>query len=336
MLTLEQCIMPKQAELFDLLLTIYKDKADYLQGGYILVPGDAPIMLIAHLDTVHKEAVKHICKTEDGRIIMSPEGIGGDDRCGVYALNTIYERAEVKPWLLFTCDEEVGGIGALDFTKDYNRELLPKELAGLKMLVEIDRRGDNDAVYYDCDNVEFEDYITSKGFETDWGSFSDISTIAPVLGVAAVNLSSGYYNAHTQYEYIDSNHLDATIERVLEIVEDCTHPDFPAYKYIKAKRTYSYGGAYYGKDYSLNKYGWKSGWYDYCYEDEEDEYLADVPESIRNEYDALLDYHSEEELNDILDEFGEHYIELLFESEFGGTYEEIFGVADEEDATESK
>ena len=84
---------------------------------------------------------------------------------------------------------------------------MPTELDALKFLVEIDRKGANDAVYYDCDNPDFEEYITGKGFQTAIGSFSDISLLAPELGVAAVNLSSGYYNAHTLHEFINVNEL---------------------------------------------------------------------------------------------------------------------------------
>ncbi|MBO6179870.1 MAG: hypothetical protein J6O04_11890 [Selenomonadaceae bacterium] len=46
---------------------------------------------------------------------------------------------------------------------------------------------------------DFKNYITLKGYRTAFGSFSDISVIAPALDVAAVNLSSGYYYAHTLY-----------------------------------------------------------------------------------------------------------------------------------------
>lgn len=331
MKTLESFIMPTQTELFDLLCNMYAEKAEYVKGDYIIVPGDAPILLVAHLDTVHKERVKYLCRSKDKNILMSPEGIGGDDRCGVYALHAIHERAAVKPWLLFTCDEEIGAVGAEGFVKDYNKGYLPPELDNIKAIVEIDRRGANDAVYYDCDNKEFEDYITGKGFETEFGSFSDISTIAPALGVAAVNLSSGYYNAHTLYEYINRAELNMTIERVLSIVEDATAPDFPKYEYVEAKRTYS-----------LNKYGWKSGWYDYDYskwydeedgeEETEEEHLKKIPEEIRNEYAALLDVYDMQELDDIALAYGDAYIRFLFESEFGGTYEEIFGKEDTDEA----
>lgn len=229
-------LYPTQQELFNMLVDMYDDS--YVRvGSYILIPGDAPIMLVAHLDTVHPEPVKTIIKSEDGNILSSPQGIGGDDRCGVYALVKIYEEARMKPWLLFACDEEIGYVGAEIFCKDYwkgvyGKGVLPDELWDLKAIIEIDRKGSNDAVYYDCANEEFEVYISSKGFVTDTGIFSDITALGPGLDVAAVNLSSGYYNPHTLDEYINLEYLENTISKVLEIVEDSVQPDFPKYEYV--------------------------------------------------------------------------------------------------------
>lgn len=233
MLTLNQILMSTQAGLFSM-LAVHYPKAVVCQGQYILVPGDLPILLVAHLDTVHKTPVKHICQSEDGLILMSPEGIGGDDRCGVYALVTLYDSApkEGKPWLLFTCDEETGAHGAYQFSEDFFDGLLPPDIARLKLLIELDRKGERDAVYYECENPDLENYITSKGFETAWGSFSDISVLAPDLGIAAVNLSVGYYNAHTQHEYINLKHLEATIARVKGILHDVADSSFSRYAYM--------------------------------------------------------------------------------------------------------
>lgn len=233
MLTLNQILMSTQAGLSSM-LAVHYPKAVVCQGQYILVPGDLPILLVAHLDTVHKTPVKHICQSEDGLILMSPEGIGGDDRCGVYALVTLYDSApkEGKPWLLFTCDEETGAHGAYQFSEDFFDGLLPPDIARLKLLIELDRKGERDAVYYECENPDLENYITSKGFETAWGSFSDISVLAPDLGIAAVNLSVGYYNAHTQHEYINLKHLEATIARVKGILHDVADSSFPRYAYM--------------------------------------------------------------------------------------------------------
>lgn len=316
MKNLEEFLYPTQKELFKKLTGMYKG-AIARKGSYILVPGQAPVMLLAHLDTVHHQPVKTICRSDNGNILMSPEGIGGDDRCGVYALVTAHERAQVKPWLLFTCDEEVGGVGANAFCFEHSKGKMPKGLDELKALIEIDRKGRDDAVYYECANTEFEDYITSKGFKTAFGSFSDISVVAPELGVAAVNLSSGYYNAHTQHEYINRKQLNTTIRKVVEIIADAAKPGFQKYEYIESMGFSRYGGWYYGG-------GWGDD--DYWPLSKEDDFdiEKDVPASIRPQYEALLDFYSVDELEEFRTEQGDNTIIMLAESEFGDDYYGMF------------
>ncbi|MBQ3451584.1 MAG: hypothetical protein IJG32_04910, partial [Selenomonadaceae bacterium] len=108
---LEDFLRPTQKQLFKRLCKHFKGKTLISKGNFILVYGQAPIMLVAHLDTVHEKPVHDICISADGNILMSPQGIGGDDRCGVFALVKIFHAAQIKPWLLFTTDEEIGGIG---------------------------------------------------------------------------------------------------------------------------------------------------------------------------------------------------------------------------------
>ena len=306
-----------QSSLFSMLCKMFGDKAISSKDSYVLVKGEAPVMLLAHLDTVHREPVQMICKSDDGNIIMSPQGIGGDDRCGVYALLIAYEKSEQKPWLLFTCDEETGGVGANVFCGQFRSGKLPKELSELKMLIEIDRKGGNDAVYYDCANDDFEKYITSKGFKTEFGSFSDISLVAPELGVAAVNLSSGYYNAHTQHEFINRRQLNTTIEKVIEIVAEISASDFPKYEYV----TYEYGGKgcrnfwYFDDDY-----GYSSGEYSHGREAEIESSGLTV-EQWNEEYDALLDLYEVGSLETYCQTYGAKAIHELFIEEYG----DIFG-----------
>ena len=241
MKTLEDFLRPTQEALFRQLRKMFKEKAVWKDGCFLLVPGEVPVLLVAHLDTVHREPVKIICRSEQGNILMSPQGIGGDDRCGVYGIVKVFGAAEKKPWLLFTCDEEIGGHGADAFCDAYLQKKLPEELDSLKMLIELDRKGKNDAVYYGCDNPKFEAYISSKGFKTASGTFSDISILAPVLGVAAVNLSCGYYHAHTIHEYINRKQLKTTIKKVVEMVSDAARENFPRYEYIEAEWSGNYG-----------------------------------------------------------------------------------------------
>ena len=298
---LEYFLRPTQRELFAKLRSIYKGRADVCRDSYILVRGEAPILLVAHLDTVHRQPVEQICRTDDGGLLMSPQGIGGDDRCGVYALNAIYEQSEAKPWLLFTCDEEVGGIGAGAFCAKHRRGILPKGLGQLKLIIEIDRKGRDDAVYYGCGNKGFDDYITGKGFRTSYGSFSDISYIAPELGIAAVNLSAGYYNAHTLHEYINRKQLEDTVRKVMEIVAESTNPEFPQYEYVKARSYYRKGWDRYGS--------WRG----------DEKILESLPENIREEYGILLDYFTVEELEAYRVGYGDGIILQLYEAEFSGT-----------------
>lgn len=303
---LESFLTPRQNELFDMIRGMYHGKCILRKGAYILIKGEAPVMLVAHMDTVHKIPVKDICVSKDGDVLMSPQGIGGDDRCGVFALVSCYEKSPIKPWLLFTCDEETGGKGARMFVNDYPR--LPKALRGIKVLIEIDRRGSADAVYYDCDNTDLEDYITSKGFVTDWGSYSDICDIAPAMGVAAVNLSSGYYNAHQTHEYIVRSELKNTIDKVCDIINDACDPAFPRYEFIERvyqPTVWSYKTGHYGN----------YGYYDYDEDDYADAIPDSVPEYIRYYYGILLDWYTVKELEEYRHDFGDKAIIELYKQD---------------------
>lgn len=86
----------------------------------------------------------------------------------------------------------------------------------------MDRRGNNDAVFYDCDNPEFADFVCAFGFKEAMGSFSDISVVAPYLKTAAVNISAGYYNEHRLYEVIDSFAMQNNIDRIIQMVQTQT------------------------------------------------------------------------------------------------------------------
>ena len=122
---------------------------------------------------------------------------------------------QAKCHVLFCEDEETGGQGARKFTQ---RSIRPN----INYIIEMDRRGANDAVFYGCCNREFTDYICSFGFQEAMGSFSDISVIAPYLEVAAVNISAGYYQEHRLNEYVRLDQMEKNAERILEIVRTDT------------------------------------------------------------------------------------------------------------------
>lgn len=195
-------------------------------GGYLYAPGEVPVLLIAHLDTVHQQPPTILCYSENGRFLMSPYGIGGDDRAGVYMVLQIIRSARCH--VLFCEDEETGGNGAREFVKS---DIRP----AVNYLVELDRRGANDAVFYGCDNPDFTDFVCGFGFAEADGSFSDISIIAPKLKTAAVNISAGYYNEHRLHEYIDLEAMRHNIARISQMAE------MPTEHFIYRKRLGGFG-----------------------------------------------------------------------------------------------
>lgn len=227
-----------------------KTHTDITNGdGFVYAQGKFPVLLVAHLDTVHDVLPGMILYDVEKNAVSSPNGIGGDDRCGIYMILEVVKRFNCS--VLFCEDEEVGMVGATKFIKtDLARKL------EFNYIIEFDRRGSNDAVFYDCANDEFEDFITKEFYETAYGSFSDISTIAPFLGVAAVNLSCGYYSAHTKNEYVILPEMERSMEEACKILERTTEND--KFEYIESK--YSYGG---WSGYNYDGYDDYYNYYDY-------------------------------------------------------------------------
>lgn len=196
------------------------------EDGFIYAKGDIPILLVAHMDTVFDETPKRLFYNKKEDKIFNPDGgLGGDDRCGVYAIMRLLEK--YRSHVLFTEDEEIGCIGA-----EKTVDKLPKP--NVKYIIEFDRRGKDDCVFYDCGNEDFMDYIESFGFKTDYGTCSDISVLGSVWDIASVNLSSGYYHEHTEKEYVIFNQLQKTINRakyMLKVVKKAPYFDYQEIKY---------------------------------------------------------------------------------------------------------
>lgn len=215
MIAFDEILRMRQNELKHYLVD-YLKKTGYetmVKKGFLYARGRIPVLLVAHLDTVHQKKPSIICRSEDGRYMMSPQGIGGDDRCGVYMILQILN--EVRCHVLFCEDEETGGRGARAFAKSGIE-------VDINYIVEMDRRGNNDAVFYNCDNPEFTEFICSFGFKKASGSFSDISVVAPYLKTAAVNISAGYYNEHCIYEMIDNFAMQNNVGRIIQMAQTKT------------------------------------------------------------------------------------------------------------------
>lgn len=203
---------------------------NYSKHGYLYAKGKIPVLLIAHMDTVHTKVIKdfyeYYDKVKQTHTLSSPQGIGGDDRCGVWSILKILE-AGLRPWILFVEDEEIGCLGSQTFCKS---EYINDISENVKFMIEIDRRGNNDLVFYEDDNSGWHRYCEEiTGYKEEYGSYTDICELSEASGVASVNISSGYYSEHTLEETIVVEETLNTIEAVKKMIIDSKNQ--PQYAY---------------------------------------------------------------------------------------------------------
>ena len=171
---------------------------------------------VAHCDTVigGDEKYKIPVEIDKGIMIRPNTVLGADDRAGV---NLILNHKESINFIL-TKDEEIGCLGAKFMSK--NKEFID-DCNEITWFCELDRRNGKDILgnthgYCSKDlvealNIVLPNHKDVSGVFTDIDEFIDISQ--------GVNLSVGYYNAHTIREYLDIEEFEYINSKILEISE---------------------------------------------------------------------------------------------------------------------
>ena len=203
------------------LLSFGYNTVNYL-GEYIFaVPpyNYYPVMLVAHLDKVND---KDPCvTTEQNGLIRATSGqLGGDDRCGVYVIQQVLESLVYEdrlPFILFTHGEESGGRGVKEFIK---AKLLSEHLDKINFFLEWDRRGICEYVCYNKpkDDSCF-DALNELGYVQEHGSYSDVATLSSEYKIGHANISCGYFDQHTQWEYVFVPAVDFTVTCAINLVQ---------------------------------------------------------------------------------------------------------------------
>lgn len=216
------------------LLKRYYKQIYYNKDHYLIAVGeDTKIGVVAHCDTVFykQPSEEDIYYDVYRNVLWSPEGLGADDRAGLFIILKLLQY-KMRPTVILTLGEESGGLGAQELIKAF-----PHNEFDLKFLIQLDRRGSNDCVFYSCDNKEFTKKIESYGFCEKQGTFTDISYIAPAWGIAACNLSVGYQDEHTRQERLYISDMIQTLKKVRTILKD--EPTLQKYEYIESQYKYS-------------------------------------------------------------------------------------------------
>ena len=248
-----------QVELKEYLAALLSSKGYTVisEDGFLYAKGDLPYLVTAHMDTVHKVQVDryNVHRWKGKHRIQAPKvGIGGDDRCGIYIIVRMVLDG-FRPSILFCEDEEIGSVGARKFCMTKYVDDLKK----LKYLIELDRANAHDAVFYDCDNPEFTEFILENtGYELAEGSWTDIVELSSECEIASVNFSCGYYKAHSISEYVIFEEMIST----MYIVEKLLCMESKQFKFIQRKfkkNSWWLGNDDWGDDWGYSSYSGSYG-----------------------------------------------------------------------------
>lgn len=223
---------------------------------YMLAEGQHPFTLVAHMDIVPLHPPKELFYDEKQKVLLSNECAGFDDRAGIYGIIKLLEWG-YRPNIIFTNQEEVGGIGAQQITIDYP-EKLPFNTT---FFIELDRKGFDDVVFYCYEpDTKIKRFLCEKaGWRIAQGTFTDISVLMPHYKIAGANFSIGYENEHTDREILRCEWCDNAIKKIARILGDRGFP--------RGSLTYN------EKSYILNYHEpkWYYGVYDSYLIDDKDE-----------------------------------------------------------------
>ena len=220
--------------------------------------------ICAHLDTVHdivpEDEYEVRNYTDDfGNILYTNDtGIGGDDKCGIALVLSALEHLDMPMKAFFFVDEETGCVGS--------SELSPTETLDVGYLIQPDRKGSSDiiAAYCGADSVSkrFRKIMrpiarTYKYSETS-GLFTDVFTVQDSAKVSAINFSCGYYDAHTDAEFIDFTDLCHAQAFMFDLLEALGTRRFQCFRkqrsWSKSKYPYEHAGVYSGTSDDYDDY----------------------------------------------------------------------------------
>ena len=214
-------------ELDKLQLTYTKDR----YGNIYCAKGHAEYYpcMVCHIDTVHNIAKSpRIFEHENIMVAFDMHtkeqiGTGGDDKVGIFiTLEMLRHYNNFKA--VFFLDEECGCIGSshaeLSFFKDCTTVL------------ECDRRGYKDFVNSISGKKLFNDkyhnlikpILKKYGRNICTGGITDVGEILPKLDIMGANMSCGYYNPHTDTEYIKVDEVELTRQLCIEIFDTIKKP----------------------------------------------------------------------------------------------------------------
>ena len=206
--------------------------------------------IVAHLDQVQTKHSKDFrtYETEDIIIGFSPkqkeqQGVGADDKVGIWiGLQCLLKFDCIK--LAFFVEEETGCIGSMNADMDFFRDC--------RFVIQPDRRGESDLITnIGWTSLCSEEFLRDIGYEDfgyieTEGMMTDIETLKNRgIEVSCINLSCGYYEPHTDNEFVYKPAVLNCLSFIERIIRNCTK----VYPHIDSYSCRDYWGYGYGDYY---------------------------------------------------------------------------------------
>jgi len=183
--------------------------------------------LVAHLDQVQKLHSKDFEAVETKDIVFGysaanrrQEGLGADDKVGLWIGLKCLERYDALK-VAFFVQEEVGCVGSVGAKMEFFRDC--------RFVVEPDRRGHSDLITsiggISLCSADFLRAIEPEkfGYEERDGLMTDVEALTENgLGLSCVNVSCGYYQPHSNEEFIVKADVLKCLHFVEHIIESAT------------------------------------------------------------------------------------------------------------------
>ena len=225
-------------------------------GNLLCVKGNAGTYpcLAAHMDQVQRDHSKDFRVISDGYVCFGysdksheQQGLGADDKNGIFVCLECLRTFDVLK-VAFFVGEETGCDGSSDVDLQFFKDC--------RFIIEPDRRGSSDLItsMY-CGQVCSDSFINATGHELfgykrERGTVTDVGTLVERgVGISCLNLSCGYYEAHTDHEFTVLPELCACLEFVMHIIRECTDVYPFEGGYGGYGSIYGFGRSLYGRQY---------------------------------------------------------------------------------------
>lgn len=270
-----------------------------VHGNVFVTKGDADSYpcLASHIDQVQHKHSKDFEIVEGKDVVFGysaksreQQGLGADDKNGIWiCLECLREFSALK--VAFFVGEEVGCVGSsscdLKFFSDCRYVIEPDRMHGHDLITSM-------SVGAVCSD-EFAKALCAEqyGYKEAHGSITDVGELVERgVGISCLNLSCGYYQAHTSEEFTVLSELQNCLNFVCHVIDTLTEKVYP-FEYVGwysgYQSYYPYKGFYdyYGNgcsrlsksDFKKGKnknqkkttyydYGYESDYYDMCYDDD--------------------------------------------------------------------